>query len=160
MILILLPLPLLTASSPAFLFKVEVILSIDVLFDVTSTLAASSFGNEAILDQCCCFCLCLASLSLPLFEMPLLPPLLPSTPGPPLLLSPSLQPAIRLATSAAANSPAEPHARDAGIFFIASSAACAAFAANFASAAAAADAADTVSLLYLPLPALTPLPLL
>lgn len=109
-----------------------------------STLAASSFGNEAIPDRSAaafasalltyrcrslrCRC-CLLSCHQPQHHH---------------FLSPSLQPALRRATSAAANSPAEPVARDTGMIFIASSAACAASAGNFAAAAAAADAADTV----------------
>jgi hypothetical protein len=38
LVLILLPSPMLTASLPAFLFKVEVLLSIDVLFDARRVL--------------------------------------------------------------------------------------------------------------------------
>jgi hypothetical protein len=81
LVLILLPLPLLTASSPAFLFKVEVLLSFDVLFDARRVLF---WQRSNPWPQCCCVCLCLADLSLSLVEMPLLPPLLPSTPAPPL----------------------------------------------------------------------------
>jgi hypothetical protein len=73
--------------------------------------------------------------------MPLLPPLLPSTPAPPLFCRLRFSPPSAVLLLLPPIHQLNPLHRDTGMIFIASSAACAASAGNFAAAAAAADAA-------------------